>query len=231
MTLARAFVPFVSIAILAGCTPANMAVPPPLGQAGDKLPVDGPGIFMTGDVTFGRYRAVDVHHSWIDAQTASSWGFGIPAHSERSASQEYSFRAIDADGASYPVQCRSGSFENATRLFGITMSSSQVSVTCTVAGARGPAGSIGLNVNAGGNANVNGAAIEIAAVRGFEGSSAESSDALGYAMRSAGYAVGAVQLVNSRSVWIARAMQPNMAFAVAVTGMALVLFQDPREHH
>lgn len=211
---------------LAACTPATVAIPASLTTGGDRFAVDGPGVLGTGDVTFGPYRALDVHHGWVDSSTSKSWGWGTPVETE--SSQEYSFRAVAADGAAYPVACRSASFESTTGAGRVTATSSTVRVGCTISGPS--QGELVIDLDGGGKITVGGASFEIAALRDFEGTSVRSSSALGYAVRANGAALGAVQLVNARAVWIARGLAKEQALAVAIATSALLLFQDPRQH-
>lgn len=222
------------LAVVAGCTPARMALSPQL--AAGEMPVAGRQGWGVEPMLFGPYRAVDIHRGW---RTTTAWGF--LGYRSAQADQSYWF-SLQRDGRPrFDAQCATGvqardldlqNFLGSDGTLGVELETA-VLFACTFDGADGVNWRLVMNQGTGEGAmngflSGGGHRIDVRGNQALEGGAWELSEATGYQLEQRGRPIGAVEVINDGAVWLTASASADLRAGMAAAAAALLLYRDVR---
>ncbi len=236
---------FLAGLALGGCQAAHMALPEDLPSDTAKLPVEGRAFSVfDGTFEFGPYRVTDVHRGWtdVDNNSVSSGGSEI---SSAKAKQKYRFSINGPDRPARAVHCTNTANWSGMETdglmggrFGIEASSNhRLDCTLTPDGGGTPSQlvmtrSLSANETAlRGVMTDGGEQIGIAGTHRLDTTSLKMGRTSGYIFRIGDRPVGAVEVINSGTVWLDDSLAPETRSALAAASAVLLLYQDIQKAH
>ncbi|HOW97300.1 MAG TPA: hypothetical protein P5567_12525 [Kiritimatiellia bacterium] len=225
----------LAAAFLAGCTMARMAVPPDLPASASAMPVEGRKTFSFDEsFHFGGYRVESVRRGWTHSTAWRFLGF-----ESGKAKQKYEFALKAAGGTSWKAHCATGvrwkemEFENFLDSKG-TLTwplHSDTGFACTFEGGEGaPSWKLAMEQGAD-DLVLNGvltdgtAVIRVEGIRKLKGTPIPLGEPSGFLFLGPDGLVGAVEVINNGTVWIAGDVSPELQSAVACTSASLLLYR------
>lgn len=221
---------------LSGCQVAHMELPQGLESETSALAVEGKGTwFITKTMNFGPYRATNVHRGW----TKSS-GWSVGGFSSSKAKQKFRFSVTGPDRGTWDAQCVTGSRwkkVDLDRFLGTSIVvefSSTQQVICNLKQQGGGKESklfMSRSLRAG-QPELQGAMIDgdtridVSTTHKLDATPMRVSDPTGYIFRIGGRSVGAVEVINTGTVWLSNSVTPETRSALAATSVIMLLYQD-----
>ncbi|MDH3229564.1 MAG: hypothetical protein OEN55_07220 [Alphaproteobacteria bacterium] len=242
--MAGRLLPVFAALALGGCQVAHMALPQELQGETTKLAVEGRALSVfDGTFEFGPYRVTDVHRGWtrVGGHSVST---GASEFSISNAKQKYELSINGPDRPARAVQCATtadwSEMETEGFLggrFGLEFSSDhQLVCTLTEDGGGQPAKLVmaqSLNRDTAlHGVMVDGATrIDISATHKLDFTPVQVDRPTGYVFHIEGRPVGAVEVMNTGTVWLDDAAPPGTRSALAAASAVLLLYQDIQKAH
>ena len=228
---------------LSGCQVAHMALPQDLHSDTSELPVDGRFLLLFNDsFQFGPYRVTEVDRGWT-VSDGYSLSIGEVDFSESEAEQSYGFSITEPDRPSRDVHCtttadwsqlefdsflggRSGmeSLSNQQLVCTLTQNGGETPLKLAMAL---PASGIGGALQ--GVMMVGATRIDISGTHGLDATPLNVQTPTGYLFFLGGRPVGAVEVINTGTVWLHNSVTPETRSALAAASAVLLLYQDVKE--
>ncbi len=230
---------------LGGCEAAHMVLPQDLQGDTSELAVEGLRLSVfDGTFEFGPYRVADVHRGWTRTAGSSASSGDSEIRSSK-AEQKYRLSVSEPDRPARAVQCTNtanwSQLETEGLLgggFGVEFSSDhRLACTLTPDGGEAPSTlvmtrSLSANETALQGVLVDGATrIDIAATHKLDTTSLQLGRPSGYIFQIGDRPVGAVEVINSGTVWLDNSVPPETRSALAAASAVLLLYQDIQEVH
>lgn len=224
----------LAAAFLAGCTMARMAVPPDLPASATAMPVEGRKTFSFDEsFHFGGSRVESVRRGWTHSTAWRFLGF-----ESGKAKQTYEFHLKAAGGDSWKAHCATGvrwkemEFENFLDSQG-TLTwplHSDTGFACTFDREGSKAWKLAMDQGTD-DLVMNGvltdgtAVIKVEGIRKLQGTPIPLGEPSGYLFLGPDGLVGAVEVINNGTVWIAGDVAPDVQSALACTSASLLLYR------
>jgi len=232
--LAILFLLLFTALLLNGCQVAHMALPRELKSGSSELAVEGRTLSIFSEsLQFGIYQISDIHRGWTKSQGFSIWGY-----SSSKAERKYEFSVNESDRTTWEVQCTTEADWSQLKKQGflggnlkITFSSNQQLVCTLKQAGDGEFSKLVMGQSANDRAlkgmmtNSN-TKIDISATHKLDSTSFQTREPTGYLFHSGGRSVGAVEVINTGTVWLSNSVTPEIRSALAATSTALLLYQD-----
>lgn len=229
--LAVAFV--LAAACWTGCTMARMAVPPDLPASASAMPVEGKKTFSFDEsFHFGTYRVEEVRRGWT---RTTAWRF-IGFESGKS-KQTYEFILRAAGNESWTAHCATGvrwkemEFENFLDTGGsLTWPFKSKTVFACTFEKQGKSWKLAMGQELN-DSVLNGiltdgsTVVTVEGIRALAGSSIPLGEPSGFLFRGPEGLLGAVEVINSGTVWIAGEASPEARSALACASSSLLLYR------
>ena len=224
---------------LSGCQVAHMALPDDLLSESSELAVEGRSLLIFKDsFEFGPYQVTDVHRGWTRGGGYSA-SAGATEFGSSEAEQEYELTVNEPDRPARIVRCATAADWSQMETdgflggrFGVEFSSNH-QLVCTLKqdGGRSSRLAMSLSASAGETAlqgiMVDGATrIDISGTHRLDSTPLQVSTPTGYIFQIGGRSVGAVEVINSGTVWLDNSATPEVRSALAATSAVLLLYQD-----
>jgi hypothetical protein len=228
---------------LSGCLVAHMALPHDLQSETSELAVEGrPLLLFNNSFRIGPYHVTDVHRGWTRGH-GYSVSIGATEFGSSEAEQKFEFSVNEPDRPTWAVQCATTAdwSQMETEGFlggrlGVEFSSNQ-QLVCTLEqeGARKPLKlALSWSASAGETAlqgiMMDGATrIDIAGTHKLDSTPLLVRTPTGYIFHIGGRPVGAVEVINSGTVWLNNSVTPGTRSALAATSAVLLMYQNVQE--
>lgn len=222
---------------LSGCEVAHMALPQGSQSASSELPVEGRHLLIfRNSFDFKPYQVTDIHRGWTKGS-----GFTIAAYSASNATQKYEFSVNEPGRATWKVQCTVGADWQRLDLENFLGKGTSVEfsydrkLACTMKQEGGKNFSRLLMAQSASEIVMEGimtdgaTRIDISVTHKVDTSPLKLGAPTGYIFHIEGRFVGAVEIINSGTVWIHNSVTPETRSALAATSAVLLLHQDVKE--
>lgn len=225
--------PAFCVALLAGCTVAEMSIPQPVRSNMEVLPVQGrEGIFLAKQISFSPYRLTQIRRGWVSTFTLGVWFW-----STSGSGQKYSFFLDSPNQPSpIPVLCATKAKWSELNFEGRSWSLDWgLSGNTATVGSFKMAGRDWAVVVRGDNASALSLAgvitdgnrkIEIQATRDLQGAAWPVLDDVGYFFSENGKVIGAVETINAGKVFFVRGLDAQTKDLLATASGVLLLYQN-----
>jgi len=226
--------------LLSGCKTAHMALPQNLQGETSELIVEGRSLLIFRDsFDFAPYHVKDFSRGWTRGK-GFSVSSGSTEFSSSEAKQKYEFSVNESDRPTWAAQCATtadwSQLETQGFLggrFGVEFSSNQ-QLVCTLKQEGSEkfsklvmAQSASANETALQGIMTDGATrIDISATHKLDTTSLRVRTPTGYIFHIKGRPVGAVEVINTGTVWLNNSVTPETRSALAATSAVLLLYQD-----
>jgi hypothetical protein len=216
------------LALVIGCTPARMAVPPQMAASSDELRVtEKPGFFAGDTLKFGPYRAREIHQGWTVEDRLEVNRF---FHTDKG--QSFGFRLFLDEAPRQRVACRAALEANGVQLGNFRIKGEHLGLACRLGQGENPdAGWLVIEEehhHQTGRVMVGEVTLEIDSDYRAQGTIADMRDPVGYKIYENGKLVAAVQTINDGAVWLSRDASLEVRQAASLAAAALLLFPQLR---
>ena len=207
-------------ACLAACAPAaRLQVRDDVAAEADRIPIDARG----SELAMGPWRASDIDRRWSYAHES---GFGMVRQED--AQQSYTFVLENDESGRRHVACLSTHRANALDAAGLEARRTGSALACEVRDEEGRrVGRLDLSLGDGaqsGFVDVDRRRLSIASAHELEGG-VETRGVAGFEFRAQNRAVGALQVVDERILWVPRALDSATKDSIALAAAALALYE------
>lgn len=219
----------LGMAMLGGCTPVHMAVPPDLAAGAHVYEVQNrsswKGALVDESFNFGPYRVTKIDRDWT-----SSSGWGVGAYSTAAIKTGYAFVLVTPAGE-IPGHCGVEAEKKDLAVFGGHMSARQDSLACACGADTSGTRFVIKSENGmpmGGAAVVGEGNLVVSPIDRAE-SGSHYPGGLGWELRGAG-PVGAVEVQHPGRFWLGKTLAPATANEAACLLAGLALYMPPEQH-
>jgi hypothetical protein len=208
--------------LTAACTPASMAVRPPLHLDADQYPATGHQVRrVDADLNVGPWTAGRVKEGWT-----FSWGLENVQGSLITASRPLRFQVAGPDTNGVLVECHSRRLDAARGGLSVDLSGLTQRLRCGLE-TGGRHYHLTLRPTAGGfSGRIHELDIELTSNHRFHGSSIRSASPLGFDFQQNGNAIAAVETINHGRVWVHRNLDAEARALLVAASMALMLMRS-----
>lgn len=212
--------------LLTACATPQLQLPDELAPA-ERLEVEGMKRLGTAkELRFGSYRATAIDRSWTKGS-----GWNVAGLGKNSARQRYGFRFADGEMDQGAIACETTAQRRSMDLKVVVVDpGADVSLTCSLADSQDSQG-WALSLASSRDRHLQG---EISTdLRRYQvqaigrGGKLAPAETHGFHLLSEGRVVAAVQTNTRGTVWLAPELDPEGRRVVALTAVALLLFEEP----
>lgn len=204
---------------LGACAPARMQVRDDVAAEADRIRIDARG----AELAMGPWRASEIDRGWSYVHES---GFGMVRRED--ADQSYTFVLENDDSSRRHVACLSTHRASALDAAGLEERRTGSALACEVRDEEGRrVGRLDLSLGDGtraGFVDVGRRRLAIASSHELEGG-VETPGVAGFEFRAQNRAVGALQVVDERILWVPRTLDAATKDSIALAAAALALYE------